>query len=164
VEGANAIVAFPGTKDSYNALFTEASSDMIGRLSIWASLHPDKAGGGQRFNVADSAVPSSMSIRWPQLAAYFGLIGVGPEDGVVEKLLPSQYVQKHQQILQSRCKRPAEIFKAAFLDQYGFWLAKDRQFSMVKARKAGFTLDVDPSLAWIEAFDRLRAAGMLPVL
>ncbi|KAI9844854.1 MAG: hypothetical protein M1830_007580, partial [Pleopsidium flavum] len=80
VEGKGAKVPFPGTESAYTSLFNEASADIIARFSIWAALHPEKTGRGQLFNIADEARPSRMSERWPALAKYFGLEGIGPVD------------------------------------------------------------------------------------
>lgn len=134
---------------------------MIARLSIWAALHPDKAGRGQVFNVADQARPSSMSERWPELARYFGLEGVGPVDDP-NMLAPGEYTKKHEHVLNEHRVRRSEVFRADFLDQYGYWLTFDRQFSLDKAREAGFTEEIDPLSSWVKAFDNLKKAGMIP--
>lgn len=38
----------------------------------------------------------------------------------------------------------------------------DRQFSLEKARKAGWLDEMDANASWYTAFDRFKAAGMLP--
>ncbi|KAF7354594.1 Sirq protein [Mycena sanguinolenta] len=105
VEGEGASVPYPGTEASYDTKFTDASSEMIAKLAIWASLHPDKAGGGQLFNIADRAEPSTMRERWPALAAFFGLVGVEPPAPGVIVLKPGEYALKHQDVLKAKCKK-----------------------------------------------------------
>jgi len=161
IEGRGAKVPFPGTESAYTSLFNEASADIIARFSIWAALHPEKAGGGQLFNVADEARPSRMSERWPALAKYFGLEGIGPVDDL-NVLKPGEYTKKHQHVLEEHCNKSNKVFKADFLDTYGYYLTFDRQLSLDKARSAGFSEEIDPTSSWFKAFDRFKKAGMMP--
>lgn len=59
IEGEGAKVPFPGTKSAWASLYNEASSDIIAKFSIWAALHPEKAGGGELFNFADISKASN---------------------------------------------------------------------------------------------------------
>lgn len=131
-------------------------------MAIWASVHPEKAGGGHLFNIADRAQPSTMRERWPALAAHFGLVGVGPVASDVTILKPGEYALKHQDVLKAKCKKPNDVFGAAFLDQYGYHLNFDRQLSLEKIREAGFLEELDPLQSWIKAFERFKRAGMVP--
>ena len=106
-----------------------------------------------------------MSARWPALAKYFGLEGVGPvddDDGKASVLKPGEYTEKHRRVLEERGVKGNEVFAAEFLDSYGYYLDFDRQLSLDKAREAGFEEEIDPKLSWFKAFDRLRKAGMIP--
>ncbi|KAJ9661101.1 hypothetical protein H2201_006651 [Coniosporium apollinis] len=161
VEGKGAKVPFPGTQSAYSALYNEASADIIARFSIWAALHPDKAGCGRIFNIADQARPSRMSERWPALAKYFGLEGIGPVDDP-NVLKPGEFVKKHQCVLEEHGMKSNQVFKADFLDTYGYYLTSDRQLSLDKARAAGFSEEIDPASSWFKAFDRCKMAGMIP--
>ena len=151
-------MAFPGTDACWVALSTDASAAMIARASIWAALHPECT-SGQIFNIADSAKPKAMKERWPALAAYFGLVGVGP--GEEPGLMPGEYVQKHQDVLRERGIKSNDVFGAKFLDTVGFYLSFDRQLSLEKIRNAGFEEEVNSDLAWFKAFDRFKEAGMI---
>ena len=163
VEGKGAKVPFPGTESGYNALFNDASADVIARFSIWASLHPECCGGGELFNIADQARPSRMSERWPVIAGYFGLEGVGP-DVVVGKdvMKPGEYIEKHKLALEEWGGKGSTVFKAEALDAYGYHYTFDRHMSLEKARKVGFAEEIEPMTSWFKAFDRLRLAGMVP--
>ncbi|KAF8169036.1 hypothetical protein K438DRAFT_1909566 [Mycena galopus ATCC 62051] len=161
IEGEGASVAYPGTEQSYDTKFTDASSEMIAKLAIWGSLHPDKA-GGQLLNVADREEPSTMRERWPALAAFFGLVGVGPPAPDAIVLKPGEYAFKHQDVLKARCKKPNDVFGAAFLDGYGYHFASDRQLSLEKIRGLGFVEEIDPLRSWLKAFERFKEAGMVP--
>lgn len=103
-----------------------------------------------------------MVTRWPALAAYFGLIGTGPAEDDSTVLKPSEYIQKHRHVLdQVGCKNSA-VFKAEFLDSYGYYLTLDRQLSLDKVRSAGFLEEIDPISSWYKAFERFKSAGMIP--
>ncbi|KAJ7618488.1 hypothetical protein FB45DRAFT_168411 [Roridomyces roridus] len=158
VEGEGASVPYPGTEAGYDSKFNDASSEMIAKLAIWASLNPDKS-GGQLFNVADSGAPSTMGQRWPAFAAYFGLVGVGPPPVGSVVLRPGEYVAKHRDVLEAKCKKPNEVFGAGFLDGYGFNLTFDRQLSLDKIRAAGFMEELDPVESWFKAFDKFKKGG-----
>ncbi|KAJ7848921.1 hypothetical protein B0H14DRAFT_3867041 [Mycena olivaceomarginata] len=161
IEGEGASVPYPGTEKGYDTKFNDASSEIIAKLAIWASLHPEKS-GGQLFNIADRAEPSTMRERWPALAAFFGLVGVGPLPLDAITLKPGEYARKHQDVLKEKCKKPNEVFGAAFLDGYGYHFSADRQLSLEKIRAVGFLEEIDPLQSWFKAFERFRSAGMVP--
>ncbi|KAF7984319.1 hypothetical protein HWV62_15307 [Athelia sp. TMB] len=161
VEGKGAEVPFPGTDAAYAAKNSDASSAAIAKLSIWCSLHPEKS-SGELFNVADSATPTPMNERWPALAKYFGLVGTGPVNNGEGMEKPGGYMNRHSQVLKDVGVKTSEVFQGGFLDQYGWWCIRDRQFSLEKARKAGWVDEMDPNASWYKAFDTFKAAGMLP--
>lgn len=161
VEGKGATVPFPGSIEGYQALSNEASADSIAKISIWASLHPDKSGNGELFNIADQNQPSNMSQRWPQLAQYFGLKGTGPIDDP-NALRPSAYIKKHQDVLEKYGVKNSNVAQAERLDGYGYHYTFDRQLSLDKAREAGFSDEIDPASSWYKAFDRFKRFGMIP--
>jgi hypothetical protein len=144
VEGKGAKVPFSGTDSAYISLFNDASADMIARFSIWPAIHPGQAGNGQLFNVADRAKPSRMSERGPALTEYFGLEEVGPADNP-NVLKPGEHIKQRQQVLKEHYVSNNEVFKADFLDNYGYYLTFDRQLSLDKARSAGFSEEIDPT-------------------
>lgn len=161
VESKGAEVPFPGTLKAYDSLYNEASADIIARCSIWAALHPEKAGGGQAFNIADQAKAESMRERWPRLAAYFGLQGIAPSEDL-NVLKPSEYIAKHGTVLERVGVKNSPVFKSEFLDSYGYYLDFDRHLSLEKVKTAGFAEELDPNQSWFRAFDRYRKAEMIP--
>ncbi|KAJ7075746.1 hypothetical protein B0H15DRAFT_866034 [Mycena belliarum] len=161
VEGEGASVAYPGTEAGYDSKFNDASSEIIAKLAIWASLNPEKS-SGQLFNIADRAEPSTMRERWPALAAYFGLVGIRPPAPGATLLKPGEYALKHQDVLKARCMKANNVTGAAFLDHYGYALDFDRQLSLDKIRASGFEEERDPVKSWLTAFERFKRAGMVP--
>jgi hypothetical protein len=134
---------------------------MISKLSIWASLRPDKT-SGEIFNVADIAQPSSMEERRPKIAAYFGLQGVAPLDDNSTLLMPTEYIKKHCNVLEKRCANANEVFYEDILDRNFNAFSFNRHLILDKARNIGFLEEADPNASWVETFKRHRAAEMLP--
>jgi len=161
IEGKGAKVPFPGSENGYKSLFNEASASMIAKLSIWAGQNPEQAGGGQLFNIADCAKAESMQQRWPQICNYFDLVGVKPSDDE-SMLKPGEYFKKHKDELERLGIRADTVFQGEFLDSYGYYLDFDRQLSLDKIREAGFKEKNEPIESWYKAFDRFRAAGIIP--
>lgn len=120
VESKGAKIPFPGTESAYNAVFNEASAEIIARFSIWASLHPEKCGGGNLFNIADQAPPSSMRERWPAIAGYFGLEGVGPSGVSMDVLKPGEYIEKHKRVWEEWVGRGAGCSRRMLWMSMGF--------------------------------------------
>ncbi|KAF9869376.1 sirq protein [Colletotrichum karsti] len=84
---------FPGTEKSWNNLSSECNQDIIAKVCIYASLHPEQT-SEQRYNVADNSQPSSWSRKWPVICEYFGLEGTGPPaQGQAPQ--PVQYLSEH---------------------------------------------------------------------
>ena len=100
-----------------------------------------------------------MSERWPAIANYFGLEGTGPLEDMEGVLKPGEYIEMHKGLLDGKASR---VFKAEALDEYGYHFTFDRHMSLEKVRGVGFEEEIDPNASWFKAFDRLRAAGMIP--
>ena len=102
-----------------------------------------------------------MSERWPAIANYFGLEGVGP-DGKHVPMKPGAYIEKHQRVLDEWGGQSSRVFGAEALDGYGYHFDFDRHLKLEKVRSVGFGERVEPNGSWFRAFDRLKAAGMIP--
>ncbi|KZT18065.1 hypothetical protein NEOLEDRAFT_1159550 [Neolentinus lepideus HHB14362 ss-1] len=64
VEGQGAKVPLLGTKATWTAPWTDASSSTIARTAIWASLHPDSKTAGELFNIADDEYANRHAHVW----------------------------------------------------------------------------------------------------
>ena len=161
VEGKGAKVCFPGTAKAYNALFNEVSAEMVAKQAIWASLHPEKT-SGQVFNVADRTRPTTWQERWPVIASFFELKGVGPTDHPERLPKPSEYIQEHSHVLKTRGFKADLVHLPTHLDGVGFNLDFDRQLSLEKVRRVGFSEERNPDESWSHTFPMLREAGLIP--
>ena len=103
-----------------------------------------------------------MSERWPAIARWFGLEGVGPDVDAKDALKPGEYMEKHKRVLEEQGGKGSKVFKAEYLDGYGYHFTFDRHMSLEKVRKVGFEEEIDPNSSWFRAFERLRSAGMIP--
>ncbi|KAK0105642.1 hypothetical protein ONS95_004170 [Cadophora gregata] len=162
LEAPGSKVPYPGTNAGYESLFNDASASIIGRLTIYVSLHPETCGGGKLFNIADQERPTSMKERWPKICEYFGLVGVAPLDEGKGKLLPGEYLRVNRERLEEKGLRGVDVWKGDFLDTYGFYCNFDRQLILKRIREVGFSEERDPHGSWVEAFEGFRRAGMIP--
>ncbi|KAK8128949.1 hypothetical protein PG984_010057 [Apiospora sp. TS-2023a] len=158
-------VPFPGVSAGYNSLCSPASASTIAQLAIYAGQNPERCGDGRLFNIADSDTSSKMGDLWPHLAAWFGLVGIGPEGRSDTDLLPSEYVERHQGVfgehgLDKAVKGGVGAGRKQ-LDSVGSWLTFDRQLSLDRLRETGFAERKDPVAGWLEAFGMFRKAGLI---
>lgn len=181
VSQSNAVdIPFPGNAAGANSLFSPVSSKTIARFMIYASMHPKTCGQGQLFNIADSEIPCKYGEIWPQLARWFGLVGVGPtENSQAQKntlkvgelpqttptMTPGEYVAEQKNTF-AECGRLNAVnggvgAGSRQLDSVGYWLTFDRQMSLTKLRETGFEGDREPIQGWLESFEMFRKAGLI---
>jgi hypothetical protein len=158
VYGEGAEVPFPGTQEGYESLYTETSAGLLARVAIHASLNKEVF-SERIFNVADSAEPSKMSVRWPQIAGWFELKGTAPVEGMVVK--SSEFIKEHEGRLREEDVKGVDIWNAEQFDSYGYCLTFDRQLSLERVRNAGFMEEKRPEEGWWEAFKMFKRAGMI---
>jgi hypothetical protein len=161
VHGEGAKIPFPGTQAGYESLYTETSAGLLARVAIHASLHPEQF-RERIFNVADSPKAESMRERWPQIASWFGLKGVGPpETASASDQKPSKFIRENEEKLKEAGVKGVDIWNAGQLDSYGYWLTFDRHLSLERLRKAGFEEERRPEQGWWDAFEMFKKAGMI---
>ncbi|KAK8052337.1 hypothetical protein PG993_003722 [Apiospora rasikravindrae] len=164
-EATTVAVPFPGVSAGYESLCSPVSARTIARLAIYAGQNPERCGDGRLFNIGDADAPTKMHDLWPRLAAWFGLVGTGPEHRSDAELLPSEYVERYQGVfgehgLDKAVKGGVGAGRKQ-LDSVGSWLTFDRQLSLDRLREAGFQERRDPIVGWLEAFEMFRKAGLI---
>jgi hypothetical protein len=171
VNGEGAEVQFPGTEQSWTIKSNDSSQDIIAKFSIYISLHPESCAGGNRFNVADNAEPSSWSKKWPVICEYFGLKGVAPPKGGSGPQ-PEEYISQHTDDWNNMAKEKSLVggrvgnnrtyggFPYFIMTMFNF----DRHIDLSLSHKAwgSATEQVDTKTAWYTAFDRFRKAKIFP--
>ncbi|RAL02178.1 SDR family oxidoreductase [Aspergillus ibericus CBS 121593] len=166
LEGEGARVPFPGNETTWRLLSTDSNQDIIARFCIHASMQPREKVHTRAFNIADSARPVSWSERWPALAAYFGLEGVGPNEA---SLHPTVYMDQNWERLQALCRdrglKEDVIYRS--MHNTGARMGSlrlmdfDRPFDLTRARALGFEEEMDTAMSWHTAFERVRKAKIM---
>ncbi|QKX54388.1 uncharacterized protein TRUGW13939_01474 [Talaromyces rugulosus] len=167
IEGEGARVSFPGNETGWRLLSTDSNQDIIARFCIFASLKPRDKVHTCAFNIADSATPVAWSQRWPALAAYFGLEGVGPNDSSIH---PTEYIDRHWGEFQALCRSKGLqediIYRSTHNTGSRMGTLRlmdfDRPFDLGRARALGFYEEMDTATSWHGAFDRVRKARIIP--
>jgi len=168
--GKGTKVPFPGTDKSWKILSNDSPQDSLAAFSIYASLRPKTHGNGQRFNTGIMK-ETSWSERWPLICDYFGLKGVAP---TADSPQPSQYLEENIQDWQ-KIEQEFGLVKGKVGNQRTFggfpyfimtMFNFDRQMDMDFYDKSWPTdnklKDIDCKDGWYLAFDRFKAAGIIP--
>lgn len=173
VEGEGAECAFPGTAKSWKILSNDSGQDIIARFAIHAALHPETCGGGQAFNVASHSQPGSWEQKWPVICEFFGLKGIPPPEGGSGPQ-PGNYLSSHFEQWLRLEKRHGLVtgrvgndrslagFQYFIMTLFDF----DRQLDMSKMhrvrKEGGKVEEADAKAVWWVAFERFRAAKIIP--
>ena len=190
VNGTGSKVPFPGNAESWTIRSNDSSQDTIARFAIYTSLLPhaapnkfdddddDDTSTGRAFNVADRAVPSSWSRKWPVICAWFGLRGIGPvvaeQGGEAEAAAAPQplsaYVREHRRewdrLAQTHGLKDGvvdnELMNPGFQHYIMSSFTFDRYVALDAMREVGFGEECDEGQAWGTAFERFRRARIIP--
>ncbi|KAK5118000.1 hypothetical protein LTR62_004044 [Meristemomyces frigidus] len=173
VEGSGAECVFPGTEKSWKILSNDSSQDVVARFCIHAVLNPEACGQGRAFNVADNSRPSTWEEKWPVICEFFGLRGIAPPKGgsgpqpgqyLVDHLPQWKGLEKKHGLTTGRVGNDRSMagFQYFIMTMFDF----DRQLDLSKQHKAwnsgGKAEEIDSKTAWWTAFERFRAAKIIP--
>ncbi|KAE8380460.1 hypothetical protein BDV26DRAFT_302894 [Aspergillus bertholletiae] len=164
IYGAGATVAFPGKPHGYRSTHSDTFQDILSKMEIFASLNRDKCPNGSSFNCADGETVSWEQV-WPGLCSYFGLVGTEPSDGQVSM---EEFARQHSATWNRLAERHG--LKKGLFDSHNwghthFMLVDfdfDREYSLEKARAAGFTESINTVHGYATVFDRMVQANMIP--
>ena len=168
LEGKGAEVVFPGNDLSWKSLHRESSQDTVARLNIHVSLAPIDQVAGKAFNVADQLV--NWEKLWPELCAYFGLTGVGPDDnaeGKPKKLTGMAWVMSKKPEWDKWVEANGlkggilETTSWEFMEANLVFTRFDRQLDIEASKKIGFMEEKEPMKGYVEAFERMRKAKII---
>ena len=155
---------FPGNEKSWVNRYNESPQDTVARFSVYASLNPEKT-ASRSFNVGGQE--DTWKGKWPVICKYFGLEGTGPEENSPQ---PGAYIAAHRKkwdelenkynlkkgSVDSDIAHPG--FQYYIMTMFDF----DRQMSLEAAKQIGFTEEMATPDTWKIAFDRMRAAKVIP--
>ncbi|KAH6976936.1 hypothetical protein BKA56DRAFT_632876 [Ilyonectria sp. MPI-CAGE-AT-0026] len=170
INGKGSEVQFPGTEESWKILSNDSSQDIVAKVAIYASLHPEKS-SGKRYNAADSSKASSWSQKWPVICEYFGLKGVAPPAGGSGPQ-PTQYladhidqwkeVEKKYGLVTGRVGNERSFGGFPYFIMTMFNFDRHLDMSQVHEMWGEAKEEVDTKAAWWTAFDRFRKAKIIP--
>ena len=155
---------FPGSQAQWNGVTDITDARLLGRHVVWSATEP--AARNQAFNTVNGDVFRWRQM-WPRLAAYFGVEPVGPgeapnpldgrlghADDVWAKLVAEHDLQPHRATelaswwhTDADLGRPVETFA-----------------SMTKSRALGFLDHQDSTRSFLDLFDQLAAARIIPAV
>ncbi|KAH7142559.1 hypothetical protein DER46DRAFT_518452 [Fusarium sp. MPI-SDFR-AT-0072] len=164
VNGTGAKIQFPGYEHGYHSTHSDTFQDILSKMEIHAALNPDKCGDGGVFNVADGKTITWAQV-WPKLCEHFGLVGGGPDASATPML---DFVKENKQVWADVAKR--HELNEKLIDEQGwghvhFMMVDfdfDRQYDLSHARSVGFMEEIDTVEGYIQSWERMRAAKLLP--
>lgn len=165
VFGAGSKVPFPGYPHGYHSTHSDTFQDILSKMEIFAAINTDKCGGGV-FNAADGKTVRWAEV-WPKLAEHFGLVGVEPVDDK-NKTTMEQFAKQHKDVWDGLAEKQGlrkEVFDEQNWGHLHFMLVDfdfDRQYDLSRAREVGFTEEIDTVEGYLIAWERMRAAKILP--
>jgi hypothetical protein len=164
VEGAGSIVPFPGSPDSWTALHTDTSQDILARFHIYASLYPSET-SERAFNVVDGPATNWAKV-WPVVTQYFGLEGVGPNpDGPtfnaqgwmeLHRSAWAEWVERNG-LKEGALEGTTWTFMQAILD-----IPFRRDYDASASRSIGFTEERPHAEGYVRVFELMRQARIIP--
>ncbi|RAH81335.1 hypothetical protein BO86DRAFT_448471 [Aspergillus japonicus CBS 114.51] len=165
VHGAGARVPFPGKPHGYHASHSDTFQDILSKMEIFAALNRDRCGNGSTFNSADGEVVRWAQV-WPGLCAYIGLVGCEP-DGE-KRASMQEFVEAHMETWKALIE--SKGLKKGFIETQNWDHVRlmlldfdfDRQYSLDRARAAGFRESIDTVEGYKVAFDRMAKARLIP--
>lgn len=165
VEGPGASAVFPGTPSAYTSLRRDTSQDNLARFTIFASLRPEES-HTRAFNIADEPIITWSQV-WPELCAYFGLKGVGP-DPSGQTLTGARWMLSHKHewsawVQKNNLKEGVlEATVWEFIDLLMTLFDFDKQLDLTEARGLGFKEEYDTMAGYRLAFSRMKQAHIIP--
>nr|OQO17783.1 hypothetical protein B0A51_15483 [Rachicladosporium sp. CCFEE 5018] len=165
LEGERSEVVFPYGAEAWEALHTDSSSDLLGRMHVHCATSPQTCGNGSIFNCVDGP-PFAWSALWPRLTAYFGLKGTGPNASPKPKAIESYMLEHHAQWPDFVRKHG---LREGALEATGWKFADDvcgitfrRDMSSEAREGVGYTEEREVFEGYERAFREMRKGRIIP--
>ncbi|KAI3550727.1 SirQ [Colletotrichum abscissum] len=176
IQGKGVECPFPGNEKCWNNLSQESNQDILAKICIYASLHPNVT-HKQTYNAGDNFESSSWRYRWPVICEYFGSKGTPPLPDR-QALLPEHYLMKHVEKWKEMEKKYGLVGGHIINDRtfiepthgvgmiYGLtnMLGFDRQLDMTQCHEmwGSSKEEIDTKSSWHTVFNRFRKARIIP--
>ncbi|GFP58591.1 hypothetical protein ACSS6W_005860 [Trichoderma asperelloides] len=160
-------IPYPGPLAAYNGHYTEIGQTTLARAHLFVS-NLDGIANGEIYNVGDSPVTagSSWAEKWASICEMFGLEGVAPEE--TPTLSVASYMTQHRDEwanFETKYGLTSGIIGRSsweFMDVLTSLAVFDRHYDLTKITTAGFEERSDVLQNYVEAFDLMRAAKIIP--
>ena len=157
--------AFPASPACFESRFNVVDSELLARAAIWCATTP--ACGNEVFNINNGDVFRWQEM-WPKLAGFFGLEATGPQP----QRLPDFLAVRADDWKRLTAEHDLARFPYERLARWaqGDYEAPNSRFAceydvvsdLGKARRYGFTEQVDSARMFLRLFARLRAERVIP--
>jgi nucleoside-diphosphate-sugar epimerase len=151
---------FPGMAENFRALYQCVDATLLAQAMVWMATEP--ACANEAYNVTNGDF-IRWSNLWPRFADYFGMAM-----GAVKTVKLSQAMADEAPVWERIVARQAlksVPYREAALWSYGdfvFTPGYDIMSDTLKLRQTGFTACMDTGKMFIDIFDKLRAARIVP--
>ena len=153
-------LTFPGTAANFHALYQCVDATLLAQAIAWIVTTP--ACADQAFNVTNGDFIRWENL-WPRFAENFGM-PVGPVKTVKLQHAMADKAPVWERIVARHALRPV-AYQDTALWSYGdfvFTPAYDIMSDTLKLRQSGFDRCMDTEKMFIDLFERLRAARVIP--
>jgi nucleoside-diphosphate-sugar epimerase len=157
--------AFPASQACFDARFNVADSELLARASIWSSITPGC--GNEAFNINNGDVFRWHEI-WPKLAGFFGIEATGPQAQRLPEFFAAHEstwrdLEAAHGLVQFPYERLARWAQGDYHPPHSrFACEYDVVSDLGKARRHGFTEQVESAEMFLRMFARLRAERAIP--
>ncbi|MEG9249605.1 SDR family oxidoreductase [Arthrobacter sp. Soc17.1.1.1] len=153
---------FPGTHAAYDALYQVTDASLLARATVWAGAEPRAA--DEVYNITNGDQLRWRHL-WPVFARHFGMDYAEPQPVPLAEAMPH-----HAALWQGMVTKyglvptPFEDLAGWAFGDFLFRSGFDNVTSTIKARQHGFGDCLDTEDRFLELFDQLAAARIIPPL
>ncbi|CAF4781111.1 unnamed protein product [Rotaria sp. Silwood1] len=156
---------FPGNRKAWNRISDHSTASNNARFQLWTVLNKNIR--NETFNIANGDLVRYRDL-WPKIESYFNIPHheqILNENEVQIKL--AEYMPKNKDVW-IRIAQRENLDEKAF--DYATWAfadgslksPNDRHGDLSKARRFGWTIEVDTFDGYIQCFDRLKQLKVIP--
>jgi nucleoside-diphosphate-sugar epimerase len=151
---------WPGKPDAFHTIYQVTDYEILGKSMVWAATTPECA--NETFNIANGDV-FRWDYMWEHIAAYFGM-EVGPPQQLDLALMMADKEPIWNKIVAKFNLVPTPFDQSAnwSFGDYAFASDWDVCMDTTKSRKAGFLDFIDTKDMFLQQFDELRGARIIP--
>jgi nucleoside-diphosphate-sugar epimerase len=151
---------FPGTPGAFRAVYQVTDADLLSRAMVWAATTP--ACADQAYNITNGDFIRWENI-WPRFARHFGM-EVGPVQRVDLAQMMATQAPLWQRMVKKHRLQPIPFAQVAHwpFANYIFNMDWDMMSDTLKCRRDGFLEFKETEAMFLEQFDQLRRARVVP--